>query len=63
MATSRNTMLNDADVAWMVGIDLAWGERRPDGVALLEARRDAVTWRTGGLVQGDEALKGWLRQS
>ena len=63
VAANRNTTLNDADVAWMVGIDLAWGERRPDGVALLEARRDSVTWSTGGLVQGDEALKAWLRES
>lgn len=63
VAANMNATLNDAEVAWMVGIDLAWGERRPDGVALLEARRDAVTWRTGGLVQGDEALKGWLLAS
>ena len=44
----------------MLGIDLAWGERRPDGVALLEATRDGGAWRAGGLVQGDAALAAWI---
>jgi predicted RNase H-like nuclease len=44
----------------MLGIDLAWGERMPDGVALIEATRDGATWRGGGRVQGDAALTAWV---
>ncbi|MEI6341912.1 MAG: DUF429 domain-containing protein [Verrucomicrobiota bacterium] len=54
--------LRHAGEAWMLGIDLAWGERRPDGVALLHATRDGATWQGGGLVQGDDALMAWIRQ-
>lgn len=44
----------------MLGIDLAWGERRPDGIALLEATRDGAAWRGGGLVHGDGELAAWM---
>ena len=52
--------LRTSDHAWLLGIDLAWGERRPDGVALLEATRDGASWRGGGLVHGDDALMSWV---
>ena len=53
--------LRSSDRAWLLGIDLAWGEHRPDGVALLEGTRGGVAWRGGGLVQGDDALMAWVR--
>ena len=45
----------------VVGIDLAWGERRPDGVCLLQGRGKRVTEIATGLVRGDKDLLGWLR--
>lgn len=47
---------------WAVaGIDLAWGERRPDGVCLLEGRSAEVRRVTHHLVHGDAELMAWLR--
>lgn len=49
---------------WAVaGLDLAWGERRPDGVCLLRGRGRRVQEIDHALVQGDEAVLGWLRES
>jgi predicted RNase H-like nuclease len=48
----------------IVGIDLAWGERNPDGLALIEASAEgeAVLSRTAS-VRGDAALVSWLLES
>lgn len=47
----------------VVGIDLAWGERRPDGVCLLRGRGKRVTETATTLVRGDEQLLSWLRRN
>lgn len=47
----------------VVGIDLAWGENRPDGVCLLRGARGKVEHVAHALVQGDEELLAWLRQT
>lgn len=41
---------------WVVGIDLAWGERRPDGVCVLEVSGARAAARSIQLAQGDAAL-------
>lgn len=47
---------------WVVGVDLAWGERRADGVCLLEVEGKRA--RVAGFVypQGDAALLALLRE-
>lgn len=40
----------------IAGLDLAWGERRPDGVCVLEASPDRTTVRWLGLTRGDADL-------
>ena len=48
---------------WTVaGIDLAWGERRPDGICLLRGDAGRVTDALVGLTSGDAELLEWLRQ-
>jgi predicted RNase H-like nuclease len=48
----------------IVGIDLAWGDRKPDGLALIEASpRGGSTLQDTGYVSGDEALVSWVRAS
>jgi predicted RNase H-like nuclease len=47
----------------VVGIDLAWGERRRDGLCLLVGARGKVVHIAHGLVQGDDELLAWLRQN
>jgi predicted RNase H-like nuclease len=48
---------------WTVaGIDLAWGERRPDGICLLRGDAGRVTNVSVGLTFGDAELLGWLRR-
>lgn len=47
----------------VVGIDLAWGERRPDGLCLLAGTRGKVGHIAHGLTQGDGELLGWLRRN
>lgn len=47
---------------WAVaGIDLAWGERRPDGVCLLQGGPGGFTHIAHDLVRGDAELRQWLR--
>lgn len=48
----------------IVGIDLAWGERKPDALALIDASpRGNPTLRQTGYVSGDEALVSWVWES
>lgn len=44
----------------IVGIDLAWGERRPDGVCVLEVDRREAQVRAIGLSQGDDELLAFV---
>lgn len=45
-----------------VGLDLAWGDRNPDGVAVLRLRGRQPEWVAGTRLHGDEALFQWIRQ-
>ena len=47
----------------VVGIDLAWGERRPDGVCQITGHARGITQITHGLVRGDGELLGWLHDN
>lgn len=47
----------------ILGLDLAWGDRNPDGVALLEVDDTSARLVDSRRVQGDEALLGWIGQS
>ncbi|MEX1010298.1 MAG: DUF429 domain-containing protein [Chthoniobacterales bacterium] len=48
---------------WSVaGIDLAWGERRSDGLCLLRGEGRCVVAVSHALTQGDAALLAWLRE-
>ena len=44
----------------IAGIDLAWGERKPDGVCAIEATRAAARVVDIGLTRGDGELLTWL---
>jgi len=48
------------DVIRIAGVDLAWGERRPDAVCVLEANRQRARVRTLGLPRGDDELLALL---
>ena len=41
---------------WIVGIDLAWGERRPDGVCVFEVADDRTAVHSVQLAHGDNEL-------
>ena len=41
---------------WIVGIDLAWGERRPDGVCVMAVSRVGAQVKSVRLARGDAAL-------
>ena len=45
----------------ILGIDLAWGERMPDGVCALVVNSRAARVLDLGLVRGDAALLDWIR--
>lgn len=48
---------------WVVaGIDLAWGEQRPDGLCLLRGEGRRVVAASHALTRGDAALLAWLRE-
>ncbi|MEN9734785.1 MAG: hypothetical protein RLZ45_2780 [Verrucomicrobiota bacterium] len=47
----------------ILGLDLAWGERNPDGVALLEVTAASACLVDSRRVQGDEALMEWVERS
>lgn len=47
---------------WAVaGLDLAWGELRPDGLCLLRGEGNRVVEIHHALTRGDHALLAWLR--
>ena len=46
----------------IAGVDLAWGDRRPDGVCVLEANRKRARVLALGLAQGDDELLAFLDQ-
>ncbi len=47
----------------IVGIDLAWGERRPDGICVLDADCRQARFRAIGLTRGDDELLAYLEAS
>lgn len=44
----------------IAGVDLAWGDRRPDGVCVLEVNRQRARVLALGLPQGDDELLAFL---
>lgn len=46
----------------IVGIDLAWGEKNPDGVSLIWSNRERAILLGQSLTQGDAALLAWLTE-
>lgn len=56
----RHTPLGDAAAVRILGIDLAWGERRPDGVCLISATRRRAYAHAPDLLRGDAALLDWI---
>jgi predicted RNase H-like nuclease len=46
----------------IVGIDLAWGDRNPDGVCVIEATPRRARVRQLGLTYGDAELLSWFDQ-
>lgn len=54
--------LETSTTAWIVGIDLAWGDKRKDGLCLIHATRDGAKVIKTTTTQGDDALLTWLQQ-
>jgi predicted RNase H-like nuclease len=49
---------------WAVaGLDLAWGDKRPDGLCLLRGKGHRAAEIVHALVRGDEAVLAWLREN
>lgn len=46
----------------IAGVDLAWGDRRPDGVCVIEANRKRARVLAMGLPHGDDDLLAFLDQ-
>jgi predicted RNase H-like nuclease len=47
----------------IIGLDLAWGSRQPDGIALLQVSQTACAWIDGGRIgPGDDPLIEWLKR-
>jgi predicted RNase H-like nuclease len=46
----------------VVGLDLAWGENRPDGLCLLRGTGRRTTAVRHALTRGDAALVAWVRE-
>lgn len=44
----------------ILGVDLAWGERKPDGVCALEVTARGAQVLASGLTRGDEELLAWV---
>lgn len=63
VATLQHVALAAAPAVRILGIDLAWRERRPDGVCLIEARRRAAYAHAPVLVRGDSALLAWIAEA
>ena len=47
----------------LLGLDLAWGERNPDGLCLVRATRRRAEILASGRSQGDDALLAWVRKA
>lgn len=47
----------------LLGLDLAWGERNPDGLCLVRATRGRAEILASERTQGDEALLAWVRRA
>ncbi len=47
---------------YIVGIDLAWGERKPDSLCLIQVNRGRAMVRAVCLSSGDQALLDWFRE-
>lgn len=45
----------------IAGVDLAWGDRRPDGVCVLEATRRRARVTATALIRGDASLLAFLQ--
>ncbi len=48
------------DRCTILGVDLAWGERNPDGLCVLRWESGAVRMEFSGLTHGDAALLDWV---
>lgn len=57
----RKPSLANSTTAWIVGIDLAWGDKRPDGLCLIRADRNHAEIVETMLTHGDDALLRWLK--
>ena len=45
----------------VIGLDLAWGERRPDGLCLLRGQGRRIVEVRHALTRGEAELLGWIR--
>lgn len=50
-----------SSTVWIVGIDMAWGEKKGDGLCLLRATRRKAEVQDYGYTFGDEQLLRWLK--
>ncbi len=46
----------------ILGIDLAWGEKKNDGLCLLEASHQCARMKAVGYTHGDDALVAWMQK-
>jgi predicted RNase H-like nuclease len=53
--------LATSNTAWIAGIDLAWGDKRPDGLCLIQADRHSAEIVETTLTHGDDELLQWLK--
>ena len=58
-----SSSLKDSTDAWIIGIDLAWGEKREDGLCLIHATRNGAKVIKVATSKGDDALLTWLQQN
>ncbi len=47
----------------LLGVDLAWGDRNPDGLCAIQVRSGRVASMEPGLTHGDDALVDWCLRS
>ena len=59
---SATTNLANGASARIIGIDLAWGEKNPDGLCLIRASRERSVLVGSALTAGDDELMAWLDQ-
>jgi predicted RNase H-like nuclease len=55
---TRNLVNNET--ASIVGIDLAWGDKKPDGLCFIRANRTSADVVEVGLSKGDKELTQWI---